>query len=389
MEIVMIKHPIDMNVLYKLPFLLFFLGSFLNGFAQQFVNGDLDGEVRSISDLPDNWTNVPHTDPVCKADNDFEATPDLTNKEGFTTVPGIRGYPYSGTSFLAGLDFGKNQHHEGIQQEVKGFKIGEIYTISFYQCVVKQENAQDTSGSWAVYADKKLLGISEPSSSQHYWNSPDVTWERRTVTFKANRKSYLFKFLPNDDDKNYDSDLDSLTGSLRMGLDMISLNPGEEILEPPIQKDTSQIITKKMNPIKDSPIEIIDSVEIIEEDLLAKQIDTSRLEVVKLIMDHELETDTAKLKDPKEVIFQRPGSLKFDIVPEIDLNVMPNPSSGIFRVLTDQDEFNLTITDMAGRIIYKEEHCTREKQVELNRKGHFLIIVRANDQKAVKKLIIQ
>lgn len=197
--------------------------------AQTFINADLDGPLVTTSSIqPFNWTNVPFTDPVCLALEAIRATPDLTDLTGPEMSYGLAGNPYSGNSFISGLHSEFNPatpYHEGIQQTVTGLTAGEGYLVVFQQTVVKQGNALDTSGSWMVYGDNDLLGISEPSTSDLPFNSLMLVWEERNIGFVAANNSITFKILPWDDDTNQVfSDTDP-AGGLRMGIDSIYIIP--------------------------------------------------------------------------------------------------------------------------------------------------------------------
>lgn len=207
-------------------------------FSQFFKNGGLEGIVTGISQLAPGWFAVDNEDPVCLAFIPTgNATPDLvsttpTSSYPYGTYYGLRGNPHSGETFMTGLhsynEFGYLDFQEGIQQEVGYFKIGSTYTISFYQANVKQLNGLDTSGSWAVYLDTTLIEITAPSISHLPANSYELNWEYREVTFTATSTSHVIKFMPMDDDTIYDDDDFSLNGTLRMGIDDISitnLNP--------------------------------------------------------------------------------------------------------------------------------------------------------------------
>ena len=194
--------------------------------AQDFVNGDLEGDVHAISELPEGWQAIPFTDPACRADEPYKATPDLTNYEGLPTSVDISGTAQSGETFISALDFGPGWHHEGIQQTVTGLIPGTVYRIHFYQAVIKQDNALDTSGSWAVYMDNKLLKITSVTASHLPFSSKETEWEKRSIEFKATESSHVFKFLAMDDDNVYNHDDEG--GNLRMGIDNISI---EELLD--------------------------------------------------------------------------------------------------------------------------------------------------------------
>ena len=203
----------------------------LSGFdAQTFINADLDGPpVGNGSIQPFNWTNVPFTDPVCLALEAIRATPDLTDLTGpGTTNSGLLGNPYSGNTFVSGLHAEFNSatpYHEGIQQTVSGLTTGEGYLIIFQQTVVKQSNAIDTSGSWMVYGENELLGISDISTSNLPFNSLMLQWEERSIGFIAANNSITFKILPWDDDTNQVFSNTDPTGALRMGIDSIYIIP--------------------------------------------------------------------------------------------------------------------------------------------------------------------
>lgn len=207
----------------KIRLVLCFLFPLCAAHAQKFVNGDLEGRVTTINTLPDGWENVPYTDPVCKASAKNWATPDLTGKFGPDAPFGIAGIPYSGSSFITGLHFksGNSVFQEGIMQKIEGLVPGVAYEISFFQSVVKQQNAQDTSGSWVVYIDSTLAGVSDPSSSELDYNDINLKWEKRTIVFTAKRSVHTIKFLPLDDDPDIDVAPDR--DGLRMGIDLVSL----------------------------------------------------------------------------------------------------------------------------------------------------------------------
>ena len=214
-----------MKTFYTLSVIVF-LGASNFTLAQQFENGDLEGTVHDISDLPEGWEAIPFTDLACRADEPYKATPDLTNYEGLPTSVDISGTAQSGETFISALDFGPGWHHEGIQQKLTGLIPGQVYRITFYQAVIKQDNALDTSGSWAVYKDNDLLDISSVTISHQSFESRETKWEKRSMQFKAEDESHVFKFLPVDDDNVYNHS--SEDGNLRMGIDNISV---EELLD--------------------------------------------------------------------------------------------------------------------------------------------------------------
>lgn len=202
--------------------------------AQQFLNGDLEGPASGTSVLPPNWQNVPFDDINCQAANAGWATPDLTDTIDISFSGGILGRPYSGLTFISGMYGGDIVNYffqEGIMQNVSGLEINKTYIINFHQSVVKQDNALDKSGSWAIYIDTVLSGITAPTHSEAAYNSLSFIWESRSITFTSTSTSHLIKFLPLDNDANGTFSMSDTAGALRMGIDAISLSSATEIRE--------------------------------------------------------------------------------------------------------------------------------------------------------------
>ena len=196
-------------------------------YGQSFQNGDLDGII-GVSNTPIGWLQVPFGDPVSNATSSNQATSDLTGLTGPVASTGINGNPYSGNTFTSGLHSAAPSvgflFREGIMQNLVGLIPGVNYQIRFYQAVVKQENAMDPSGSWSVFADATVLGITAPTYSNQPFNSNSFPWELRTVIFQATNNTHLIKFLPTDDDPNIDLILTPFSAEgVRMGIDSISL----------------------------------------------------------------------------------------------------------------------------------------------------------------------
>jgi hypothetical protein len=206
--------------------LISFFLAFNYCYCQSFVNGDLDGIVNGPSCLPYYWQNVPRSDVNCLAINPGEDTPDLTDINGPGNLSGVKGNPFSGTTFISGLFetvaiVSNNFWHEGIMQTVSGFTIENSYTIRFHQTVVKNNNVLDNSGSWAVYVDTVLVGATAPTYSNEPFGSNSLPWEARSITFTARATNHLIKFLPMDDDSNWVFSNTDTLGALRMGIDSI------------------------------------------------------------------------------------------------------------------------------------------------------------------------
>jgi len=208
------------------------------GHAQQLVNGDLEGDI-NINDpsLPDFWEQVPFSDINCEASNSNTSTADLTSTDAPAPNLGVIGTPFSGNTFISGGHASINDgtiYHEGIMQLVSGFTIGQEYTLSFYQTIVKSSFCRDTSGSWAIILDDSILEISVPSKSALDYDDVNLGWEYIEVSFIANQSDSYIKFLPWDDDDTLLCYSGDESGGLVMGIDNIELSmttPIEEVLE--------------------------------------------------------------------------------------------------------------------------------------------------------------
>jgi hypothetical protein len=123
-----IKNSSKMEKL-SIAFSVFFSITITSAQAQQFVNGDLEGVIHGDANLPPHWLSVPYNDPVCQAEVDYMATPDLTSLTLPEPLAGIIGNPYSGNTFVSGLfGFGHPPvsavYDEGIMQISRGLYTG-------------------------------------------------------------------------------------------------------------------------------------------------------------------------------------------------------------------------------------------------------------------------
>ncbi len=196
--------------------------------GQSFQNGELDGMITGYSSLPYLWASVPYDDPVCEASNAPAASPDLTSETAPAPNNGVIGTPYSGDTYLSGvhgLSNAGNFFHEGIQQQVGGLTPGQLYVVSFWQCVDARLSCADTSGFWTVYTDGTLAGPSAVSVSHVAMTDLDLEWELRQVQFTATATTHMIKFLPTDDDTDHQADIGLLGGALSMGIDLIQIAP--------------------------------------------------------------------------------------------------------------------------------------------------------------------
>jgi hypothetical protein len=195
--------------------------------AQEFINGDLEGPAPTVlAQVAYSWLAVPDNDPVCLATNgSLGDTPDLTDINGPSVFTGIFGNPYSGATFMSGERAdGTVDFQEGIMQQVMNFVPGNSYTIRLHQAVVKSYGCPDSSGSWVVYVDNTMAGITQPTTSTIPFDSAPFIWEERLIPFTATGTYHTIKFLPFDDDTNLDV-LDP-GGCLRMGIDLVSILQG-------------------------------------------------------------------------------------------------------------------------------------------------------------------
>lgn len=201
-----------------------------NSQCQNFINGDLDGVINGPSCLANGWQIVSFDDPNCLATQSGGDSPDLLSLTQPEVAIGVNGNPFSGSTFMAGAIFLNSGNplifsQEGISQSVNGFIIGNEYAIHFRQAVVKMMYMLDKSGSWAVYIDTVLAGLTTSSYSNEVYNSINLTWEARSINFTATDTSHLIKFLPMDNDTNYTYSMPTDTiGGLYMGIDSINLS---------------------------------------------------------------------------------------------------------------------------------------------------------------------
>jgi hypothetical protein len=219
--------------------------------AQEFVNGDLEDTINGLSSLPTGWLSIPYTDINCLANDTAAASPDLTSMTLPDAAFGINGNPYSGGTFVSGLHgsgFNGQIWHEGIHQVVNGFVVGNTYPINFHQAVVKQANCMDSSGSWIVYVDNSLIGITNPTSSKESFNSINFIWEFRSFSFTATSTSHDIKFLPFDDDPLISA---FSNDGLRMGIDCIHITAPCNAVGNSLLKKIQDTVLFYPNPVID------------------------------------------------------------------------------------------------------------------------------------------
>lgn len=200
--------------------------------AQVLLNGDLEGVVTDVSQLPQYWEAVPFDNPICEASHDLTATPDLTSIDGPLISQGVFGYADSGNSFIsAGLgsvhDSLTNEefyYHEGIAQYVQNWRPGCEYKLTLSQTIVKQSfnggGALDSSGYWKVFLDDFYQDKTQVVFSAVNYNSEFLEWDVQQLTIIPTREQHYLQFLPFDDDGDTSFELND---GLRMGIDNIKL----------------------------------------------------------------------------------------------------------------------------------------------------------------------
>ena len=104
--------------------------------------------------------------------------------------------------------------------------------------------------------------------------------------------------------------------------------------------------------------------------------------------------------DLAQAFYDSQGQFSCDIVvlgnKEIiasDFNIYPNPSNGSFNITLNNDfkEFDLTIRDMAGRLV-QESHFVNQSKVNINtdvNSGVYLVTVKSNNTSTTKRIIVE
>lgn len=165
------------------------------------------------------WFHIFSGSPLYTGGNTF----DVLSPTGILPAFGIAGYDADGNDrFVSGIYNPGSAFREGVEQTVTCLEIGTTYELTFAQSVVMQVNLLDRTGSWEVYVDNNLLGVSAPTTSTAVdYLDINLNWEYRTMTFTATATSHLFSFVPVDDDL-----ISTPTEeNVRMGLDDVALVP--------------------------------------------------------------------------------------------------------------------------------------------------------------------
>lgn len=189
------------------------------------INGDFEESPAGLHIQPFGWRPVSSEDMHSQSSSSRDSLVDI-----LSTVPPFPGSERYGTArsgekFVAGVclqDAEGNVTHTGISQHLRGLQAGELYTLGFYQSVIKNSDNLDPSGSWKVILNDSLIGVSEVVRTSIANRREDIKWTYQEMTFPATGCANQLKFLPADDDKDIRAEVGE---SLLMGLDRITLSP--------------------------------------------------------------------------------------------------------------------------------------------------------------------
>lgn len=89
-----------------------------------------------------------------------------------------------------------------------------------------------------------------------------------------------------------------------------------------------------------------------------------------------------------ELIFGTPTALSELNSSDTTVKLFPNPSNGTFYIQSEFSTADLIITDIAGKIIYADQHFTGLQQVNLTDPGIYFIQLRTGSEVLIDKIII-
>lgn len=78
---------------------------------------------------------------------------------------------------------------------------------------------------------------------------------------------------------------------------------------------------------------------------------------------------------------------EFVLNPTEKINVLPNPSEGVFSVVPNENIRSLKVYDVSGRLIVQSE--TNQVNLTSNEKGVYLLVVENNDGMQTTKKILK
>lgn len=83
-----------------------------------------------------------------------------------------------------------------------------------------------------------------------------------------------------------------------------------------------------------------------------------------------------------------------DLVNDFNFALVPNPTNGLFKVnMTTQgvDQFNVNITDLAGRTIFRQEGLSHQSEIDLSNQdaGAYFVNVEVNGRMRTERILLQ
>jgi hypothetical protein len=83
-----------------------------------------------------------------------------------------------------------------------------------------------------------------------------------------------------------------------------------------------------------------------------------------------------------------------DLVNDFNFALVPNPTNGLFKVnMTSQgvDQFNVTVSDLAGRTIFHQEGLSHQSEIDLSKQdaGAYFVNVEVNGRMRTERILLQ
>jgi photosystem II stability/assembly factor-like uncharacterized protein len=90
-------------------------------------------------------------------------------------------------------------------------------------------------------------------------------------------------------------------------------------------------------------------------------------------------------RDTTDLITTVPVYVKY----KMDFTILPNPSSGNIQLLMPDGVKQIMITNTLGQIVMELETQNTQKQIELDKKGMYIITIKKGETVSAKKVIVQ
>ena len=96
----------------------------------------------------------------------------------------------------------------------------------------------------------------------------------------------------------------------------------------------------------------------------------------------------------EKVIAYIDGIWGINKIDDLDFSVVPNPNNGIFEIISDwniDNNTNLTITDISGKIIYYDKLINNHQLIQLKNidKGVYIVNINSELKSSQKRVVIQ